>query len=757
MTDWEKLLSAAEVPNALRERKKTYLEKTTWRSALEDEQGDGWYFFKDTKDPKKVKVHKNKSVHDVFENRLWVLFASMGFYTLNRDQHFTINYSQKGQQLDKQIDVFAADDETVLVVECKCAESLNDKKQWKTELEAINGYMSAARSEIRKKFPERNIKFIFATQNYIVGDQDKKRMEEFGIAYFDEKVIKYYEELVKHLGSCSRYQLLGSLFAHTKISGMDNRIPAIRGKMGGYTYYAFSCQPETLLKIGYVLHRSEANEGLMPTYQRIIKKTRLKSVHDFIENHGFFPNSIVISIESTKEPVFELSEKQGTDDVAKCGILHLPNLYRSAYIIDGQHRLYGYSDSKYAKTNSIPVVAFVNMDQKEQVKLFMEINENQKAVSKNLRNTLNADLLWVSDKPSERREALRSRIAQELGDNNKSPLFNRVIIGEDQADDYRCITLEMLCDSLDSTDMITKFNKDQTPQMHGVFDLDDNNKSLALLEKYIFGCFAYLREFLPEEWGFEHPKKESKVLYNIAVGGMIRLFGDIAAEIKNKGYDPKKIDEFLEETHYYLDPLQGFIQSLNEEEKEELRTNYGGNGPRHYWRTMQKAIHEAHEEYLPDGFIKYWEEHGKSFNSESIDIMTATEKTIRAFVRGTLEEKYPGVKWIQQIPKKIYTDATTEASKHEYETGEKLVIWEFFSMSDLREIIIYGSNWSSYFDVAFTLPSESKIPGGKKAKTEWLEMIDKLQKNIGRANFSVAKSQYERLKEIEKEIIPKLS
>ena len=157
MTDWEKLLSAAEVPNALRERKKTYLEKTTWRSALEDEQGDGWYFFKDTKDPKKVKVHKNKSVHDVFENRLWVLFASMGFYTLNRDQHFTINYSQKGQQLDKQIDVFAADDETVLVVECKCAESLNDKKQWKTELEAINGYMSAARSEIRKKFPEKTV------------------------------------------------------------------------------------------------------------------------------------------------------------------------------------------------------------------------------------------------------------------------------------------------------------------------------------------------------------------------------------------------------------------------------------------------------------------------------------------------------------------------------------------------------------------------------------------------------------------------
>lgn len=386
----------------------------------------------------------------------------------------------------------------------------------------------------------------------------------------------------------------------------------------------------------------------------------------------------------------------------------------------------------------------------------MEINENQKAVSKNLRNTLNADLLWVSDKPSERREALRSRIAQELGDNNKSPLYNRVIIGEDQADDYRCITLETICSAIDSTDMLTKFTKDQTPQLHGIFDLDDNNKSLSLIEKYIFGCFAYLKGLLPQEWEV-NPKKEGMLLYNNAIGGVIRLLGDIAVDIKDKGYEPKKMDEFLVETHYYLDPLQDFILSLNEEAKSELRTNYGGNGPRHYWRTLQKAIHEAHEEYVPDGFIKYWEEHGKSYNAESIDIMTATEKTIRSFVKKTLEENCPGAKWIQQIPKKVYTDATAEASKHEYETGEKLGLWEFFSMSDLRDIITYGNNWSSYFDAIFTLPSETKISGGKKAKTEWMDMIDKLQKSIGRANFSVAKTQYERLKEVETEIIPKLS
>lgn len=82
MTDWGKVLSQAEVKNALRERKKTYLEKTIFRSSLDDEKTEGWEFYKETRNEAKVKVRKNKSANVIFENRLWVLFASMGFYEL---------------------------------------------------------------------------------------------------------------------------------------------------------------------------------------------------------------------------------------------------------------------------------------------------------------------------------------------------------------------------------------------------------------------------------------------------------------------------------------------------------------------------------------------------------------------------------------------------------------------------------------------------------------------------------------------------
>lgn len=90
------------------------------------------------------------------------------------------------------------------------------------------------------------------------------------------------------MGTCSRYQLLGNLFANQEIRNMDDKIPAIQGEMGGHKYYSFSIEPERLLKIGYVLHRNEANKNMMPTYQRLIKKKRLADVQGLSIPAGIF-------------------------------------------------------------------------------------------------------------------------------------------------------------------------------------------------------------------------------------------------------------------------------------------------------------------------------------------------------------------------------------------------------------------------------------------------------------------------------------
>ena len=46
---------------------------------------------------------------------------------------------------------------------------------------------------------------------------------------------------------------------------------------------------QTLLKIGFVLHRTRANEAEMPTYQRLLLPSRLKGITKFIDGGGYFP------------------------------------------------------------------------------------------------------------------------------------------------------------------------------------------------------------------------------------------------------------------------------------------------------------------------------------------------------------------------------------------------------------------------------------------------------------------------------------
>jgi DNA sulfur modification protein DndB len=306
----------------------------------------------------------------------------MGFSTLN-SKSFTLPYDLNGErELTKQIDVFAMDKETILLVECKSAET-QKSSNFKENLESYNGMKGGLIKSLKSQFPNKKIAFIYATNNYDIGDSDKDRLLSFQINYFDENKVKYFRELANHLGKASKFQLLGVLFPKTKIEGLESKVIAIKGQMGNKTYYSFSIQPEKLLKLAFVLHRSNSlqSEEMMPTYQRLIKKKRLYEIREFVNSGGFFPNSIIISVDSNENDLrFEPLAKNELMNETKVGILHLPQTYRSCYIIDGQHRLYGYSESQYENIDVIPVIAFVNLAKTEQVKMFMDINENQKSV-----------------------------------------------------------------------------------------------------------------------------------------------------------------------------------------------------------------------------------------------------------------------------------------------------------------------------------------------------------------------------------------
>ncbi|MFG6393113.1 MAG: DGQHR domain-containing protein [Lachnospiraceae bacterium] len=755
-TKWESIVSDEALTRVRTLRSKTFIESKQRRVALPELIEEGWEEYKSYKNNKFVGVRKNKRCDEIFEDRVWCLFAKLGFTHMNKDRYFEMSYDYHNPDITQQIDVFAADDETVIIVECKAAETIKDGV-FKKPLEAFYGQMEGLRREAQKRFPKTKVKFIWATHNFIISPSDRAKMREWDIVHFSDAVINYYYELVKHLGTCARYQLLGNLFANQEIRNMDDKIPAIQGEMGGHKYYSFSIEPERLLKIGYVLHRNEANKNMMPTYQRLIKKKRLSDVQKFINNGGYFPNSLIISIDSGGKGLqFDMSKTKVEGAHSRLGVLHLPKRYRSAYIIDGQHRLYGYSDSDYATTDSIPVVAFVDLDRQEQIKLFMDINENQKAVPKTLRVTLNADMLWDSLDYNERRQALRSKIAQMFGEEETSPLMGRVVIGEDETSFIKCITVSAIQTALKKCNFMTQFGKKNIIVKDGTFDVGTNQGTCDLLYPFLEACLRYVKNATVEEWE-RGDSNDGMLTMNRGIQAVIRVINDIVNHlVDRKEFFPKmqKTEELVNQVAFYLDPLNEYINNLTQQERKDLRGYFGGRADNRFWRAFQREIAKERSDFAPDGLSEYWENEAKTYNADSMTYLREIEAWIKQTIQTTLMDKY-GENWeIKALPKPIYKRAKSVADERNYDSiasgdgTNTISIWDCITLKECKKVVIVGSHWTELFEPLLTRPEEKKMKGGKVARTKWIEQVESLQNKLNMPFYSITTAEFEFIKSV---------
>lgn len=753
MTNWEALVTGPELMTAQKERKCSYVDTKERRESMDVLEAEGLELVFEYKDKRFVKMRLSKRFDVRFENKVWLLIGSMGFTSMNKDATFKVSYSKENPSLTQQIDVFAADEETVLVIECKSAEKPGTRKDFKKEIEAFNGMQGGLLSSIKERFGRSiNIKFIWATSNIVLGEQDKKRLEDAKIEYFDEKAIDYYANLSQHLGLAAKYQLLGKIFANKDIKNMPDTVPAIRGTMGGHTYYSFLIEPERLLKIGYVLHRDDGNKNMMPTYQRIIKHNRLVSIRDFVNKGGYFPNSIIVSIDAPSPRGLQFDSKSGDENsLAKLGILHLPKKYCSAYIIDGQHRLYAYSESKYASSNSIPVVAFENLDKTEQVRLFMDINENQRAVPKNLRNTLSSDLLWKDADCAKRRYALRLRIAEKLGDDPESPLHDRVQIGENKKTSIRCITMDTFDRGLRAGHFFTNFKNNEAINALGTFDnsLADNDYAFGLIVPYLKLAFNYFKDALSKEW--ELGEQSGGILTNnTGIYSLLRIFSDTIDFFFSKELLSPKSDtaeKLVCTCEPFFKAIVNFYTNLDPELKIEIKKQYGGKGPIQHWRYLQKAIHDRYEEFSPEGFDDWWADNSKQYNDASIEklnlIVDQTKKAVRDFL-----EKEKGAEWRTcGLPVKLAADLAATAVKRNSERRKLkeglLDDWDYATLEDCAAIARHSTYWSDGLRDILARPSERGKKGDKATRTKWMKDMQKISTELNHPGYSVSRSNYE--------------
>ena len=695
---------------------------------IESYEDNGWERLVVLK--RKAKVQREKDTGRYFEDNIWCMFYNLGVRTLNYDNNLIIRWGNNMGD-HHQLDVVAVDNEAIFVVECKATEKIKNAN-FKKEIDNICQYKEGVTKALRQIYGNKKVKFIFATRNYKFPEssEDLKRLKENNVYHFNENGYNYINNLIKAYKHSVKYQFYGLMFKNELINNERIKVPALKGTMGGHDYYMLSIEPSKLLKIGFVLHRTKVNDSMAPTYQRLLIPSRLKGITKFLDDGGYFPNSIIINFDSSsgkRKVLFESAGKQ-SDSNSRFGILSIPNAYGIAYIIDGQHRVYGYAGTQYKDTNTIPVVAFVNMDSQEQLKLFMDINENQKSVSPSLRLDLAEDINWDSERADSRMLALRSSIIKLLTRDSNSVLYTKISVGEDSAK----LTFKPFDTALSKSSLLPKatnktYNKDTDVCLYDCNNLDHNkamNDAKKRISNLLRECYAYVYDKLDEDT-FRCFFEDNRGTY-----AFIILVGSLN---KHLIYS-EKLDQKSSTTHQiqcmspFFDVLINYLLNIPEEHRERLFVVKGQGADTTWLHMFESAVNTKYPDYQPEGLLEWKESQDESLQKEGHNAGKRIEEILHDRILEKLKELH-GDNWEKTIfdikgdcMKRMSTDITEEKDVDENS-------WpDYMQAQDFKAII--ENNWITQkedddnyktFEEEFSIRISDKDPfKSRKDKLRWL-------------------------------------
>lgn len=151
------------------------------------------------------------------------------------------------------------------------------------------------------------------------------------------------------------------------------RVDAFRVEQSGFEFYLFKMDSKTLRAISTVSTRTkDAPQG----YQRVLSAKRLADIGNYIKGkRSTFPGSVIVNLGQGA------SFHPGSNpDV---GTLEIPKRPNQAWVIDGQHRLWGFERAG-GKEFDLVVCAFLGLTPADQAKVFIDVNSNQKGVNTSL-------------------------------------------------------------------------------------------------------------------------------------------------------------------------------------------------------------------------------------------------------------------------------------------------------------------------------------------------------------------------------------
>lgn len=548
---------------------------------------EGWELEKTLKT--RTRIRKKKSVGTQLEDKVWRLLFEIGVNQVSDGVFTLLLKTRDGVKKTKQIDVVGVDQDTVFVVECKSKEVLG-KKSLKAEIAEFAGNMPDFRASFKEVLKNRDLEFVFlmATENIQWDEVDRHDAADAGIQVWDEYDILALQDLAKIAGQGAKYQIYGRIFKDKKIKGFDVKVAALQSRMGGRTYYSFVLSPEDLLRIAYVHHRTSKSSFLevSESYQRVIKAPRLRSVERFIKDGGCFPGNLILNFHKPLKDIQPLGSvetrgrlKGSTSPV----VITLPPYYGSAWIIDGQHRLYGYADLDERMTETIPVVAFVEQNVSFESKVFVDVNKNQKAIEKALLWDLFEDLYPNSTKDDERQLFVISRIAKRLAHDKDSPFYGQVKIPKEHGEKGN-LTLTTICDTIANQKLVAP--------KEGLLYTGDWTSTIDFAAERMKAFFAVIKEAMPEEWleGDSHYVRTNAAF--VVFAGLLRDLVECNLTLAEKD----DLRKFKATSDKFLAPL---LLHLLEAKPEKIKEYRGAGGALQKSRQIRYDFVKIMQKQLP--------------------------------------------------------------------------------------------------------------------------------------------------------------
>jgi DNA sulfur modification protein DndB len=719
-------LNAAERKACYLKRRDSYDHCSVFSAELARCEQEGW----EVERAGKIKIRMRRpKAHDVaLQDQTWCLFYRMGYPVQNTPQFKLKFFTNDGVAAEREIDVFAKDDETVVVAECKSKET-RGRRALQKDLEEtaslqktiINAFQFQFGGKLRPKFI-----WLYVTKNIIWSEPDVERANAVNVRIVTENEMQYFDSFVRHMGPASRFQFLAEFLSGQSIPGLSGqKVAATRGELGGRRFYSFVSTPRHLLKIAFVNHQALNHPDGRPAYQRMISPGRIKEIQEFIKKGGYFPTNILINfVEKSRFDL--LPNKENSDPKIKFGWLYLPDKYKSALVIDGQHRLYGYSHlSDLFLDQPIVVIAFEQMPVKEEAELFVTINQKQKSVQPNVIVSLQAELKIDSTDAKERLGAIAAAIAKQLDIDPSSPLMQRFTVHGVLAEDQRSLTVAEFVNGLVRSGLLGRVtNKNHVP---GPLSGKNDQETIRRTKRFLNIYFSALRDANVRRW---EGARDHYISTNPSIRAHFLLIAETIRYLESKkNFDASiaKEEELAKKVCSIAEPVFEFIKNSNDDEiKEQFSRKFGEGGVKDYFENLCQLVCKTEIEFgsqeLRTNLALKSDKRISIANADIYELGARIQDTIFAKLKEThgVHELKSGQKAYWEIGVQNQKAKTGAYQRQVEDTREKQAIEAYLNFLELRDIIKQPNNWS-HLGAVFNI----QMPGEKKGNKYYLDWMDK--------------------------------